>query len=162
MPHPGKHRIFDRVRLTPSQLRTVASRRFSDADALRRTGKNERANGVMYLSGFVVECLLKAKLLSEFPWLQNAGSPQGRSVDDQRLWSLCYRSHDLEEILARLPKLARSLEEIEQAGSPILANGLKSICAHWTIFARYSPSSAMMSEAVEFLTTVKELKEWLK
>jgi hypothetical protein len=159
---PQRHRIFDRVKLTPRQLRTVADRRFADAEALRRTGKNERANGVMYLSGFVVECLLKAKLLSEFPWLQSSGSPQGRPADEQRLWSLCYRSHDLEEILERLPKLTKTLEEIEPAGSPILLRGLQSICSHWTIFARYSPASAMMSEAVEFLTTVKELKEWLK
>jgi hypothetical protein len=33
---------------------------FGDAAALRDTKKNERANGAMYLAGFVVECLLKA------------------------------------------------------------------------------------------------------
>ena len=71
-------RIFQKVRLRPTQLRTVANRRFGDAEALRETGQNARANGVMYLGGFVIECLLKAQLLERFRWLQSAGSPQGR------------------------------------------------------------------------------------
>ena len=89
--------IFQKVRLHPTQLRTVADRRFADADVLRKTGKNTRANGSMYLGGFVIECLLKAMLLERYPWLQTAGSPQVRGKDDQYLWSLCYRSHDLDE-----------------------------------------------------------------
>jgi len=36
-------------------LRTVADRRFDDADALRQTGRNARANGAMYLGRFVEE-----------------------------------------------------------------------------------------------------------
>lgn len=95
--------IFEKVKLRPAQLRTVADRRLDDADALRKTGKNARANGAMYLGGLVVECLPKAKLLERFPWLQKAGSPEGRTSQEKRVWSLCYRSHDLDEILARLP-----------------------------------------------------------
>ena len=156
------HRIFARTRLRPSQLRTVAERRFADAEALRETRRNERANGVMYLAGFVIECLLKAKLLDTFRWLQSAGSAEGRPRDEQRLWSLCYRSHDLDEILARLPMVVQRFAGAEQQGTLRLLNHLRSICAQWTIQARYSPYAAMMSEAADFLDRVKELKEWLK
>ena len=62
----GPVRIFLKVRLRPTQLRTVAERRFDDAVALRQTGKNARANGAIYLGGFAIECLLKARLLEDF------------------------------------------------------------------------------------------------
>jgi hypothetical protein len=156
------HRIFLKVKLSPTQLRTVAERRFADAAALRDLKVNERANGTMYLAGFVIECLLKAKLLEKYPWLQNTSSPSGRSKHELHLWSLCYRSHDLDEILDKLPALTQRLVLIDQRGQSRLTENLKSICAQWTIFARYSPFTAMMSEAEKFLADVKELKEWLK
>jgi len=78
--------IFDKLRLIrPTQLRTVADRRFGDADSLRRTGRNARANGAMYLGGFVIECPLKALLLEKFPWLQSATSPDGRTKAERHL-----------------------------------------------------------------------------
>jgi hypothetical protein len=156
------HRIFQRAKLKPSQLRTVADRRLADARTLRQTERNERANGVMYLGGFVIECLLKAQLLETFRWLQSAPSAVGRSRDEQRLWSLCYRSHELDEILARLPAVRHRILLAEQRGQAPLLHQLQSICAQWSIHARYSPYSAMLSEAIEFLERVKELMEWLK
>jgi hypothetical protein len=146
--------IFDRIRLTPGQLRTVAERRFADAEALRRTGRNERANGVMYLAGFVVECLLKARLLEAFPALQAGPLPSGMD----RLWFLCYRSHDLEGIVEQLPGLGAALEH-QKAGA---AEMLSRVCAEWTIYARYSPRSATMREAAEFVERVRELKRCLR
>lgn len=77
--------IFDRLRLRPSQLRTVVDRRFDDAETLRRTGENARANGAIYLGGFVIECLLKAKLLEEFPWLGGTRRPDGLGPEQGRL-----------------------------------------------------------------------------
>jgi hypothetical protein len=115
----------------------------------------------MYLGGLVIECLLKARLLRRFPWLQNAGSPEGRSRSDGRLWSLCYRSHDLDEILARLPEVTAKLSQLEQRESNRLTQSLKSICARWTIYARYSPHSADMDDARVFLDQIEELKPWL-
>lgn len=153
--------IFKKVRLRPSQLRTVANRRLDDANALRKTGENARANGAMYLGGFVVECLLKAGLLERFPWLQSAGPGEKRSKDDQQLWSLCYRSHDLDEILARLPDIADKLSRLEQRESSRLAQSLKSICGEWTIYARYSPYNADIDDARTFLDQIEELKPWL-
>jgi hypothetical protein len=156
------HGIFDRIRLRPEQARTVAEQRFGDAEALRRTGRNARANGAMYLGGFVVECLLKAQLLERFPWLQSTGSPDSLGRTQQRLWSLCYRSHDLDEILGRLPEVTRRLAALEQRGHSRLLQGLKSVCGQWTVFARYSPRSATMAEASAFLDRIQEPRQWLR
>lgn len=155
-------RIFQKLRLRPTQLRTVADRRFDDANALRQTGKNARANGAIYLGGFVVECLLKAKLLEEFAWLQSASSAENRPKDDRYLWSLCYRSHDLDAILDKLPEIVQRLSSMEQRGSNRLLQSLKSICARWTVYARYSPYSADIDDARKFLDDIKELLPCLK
>ncbi len=110
----------------------------------------------MYLGGFVVECLLKAKLIERFPWLQNAGSPEGRTSADRQIWSLCYRSHDLDEILNKLPAVDARLEELG------LRPVLRSVCVLWTIHSRYSPFNATIQEAGRFLDQIKELKRWLR
>ncbi len=154
--------IFERAALRPSQLRTVAARRFADAEYLYESGRNERANGAMYLAGFVIECLLKAKLFEKHNWVKNSTFPRDRSTEEQRVWSLCWRSHDLDELLAHLPEVSKRAAELERQGYPRVIQFLKSICAEWTIFARYSPYSATIKEAEEFVTKVKELKEWLK
>ena len=156
-----KPSIFAKCRFRPTQIREVAKRRFGDAIALRRTRDNERANGAMYLGGYVIECLLKAKLMDRFPWLQKASSSQGRSRWECRLWSLCYRWHDLDELLAMLPNVTTKLSQLDQRGSGRLVQSLKSICAQWTVHVRYSPYSATMRQAKEFLDQVKELKRWL-
>jgi hypothetical protein len=153
-----KNSIFTRRKLRPSQLRTVADRRFDDATALVASGKNARANGAMYLGGFVVECLLKASLLERYPWLQSTPHPPGASAHDLRIWSLAYRQHDLEELLLHLPHIQSRLQA---SGSRNLGE-FGAICATWTIFARYSPQSAMISEAARFLAVIKEIKPWLR
>jgi hypothetical protein len=154
--------IFRKTRLRPSQLRTVSDRRFDDAFTLCQTGRNARANGAMYLGGFVIECLLKAGLLERFVWLQSARSPEGRNSEDQRLWSLCYRSHDLDEILERMPHVQERLLQHEQGESRRLTQSLKSVCAHWTVHARYSPYNADIEDARTFLDQVEELRKCLR
>ena len=159
---PGKGSIFDRVSLRPSQLRSVADRRYADAIALRDTGENERANGAMYLGGFVLELLLKAAMLEEYPWLANAAFPSRRGQADQHLWSLCYRSHDLHEILEKLPKVQSRVSAVGRGQRRLLLNDLKMICGQWTVFVRYSPQSAIMTDAKEFLERIRELKPWVR
>jgi len=154
--------IFSRVRLRPSQMRTVADWRFADASLLLRKGGSAHTNGAMYLAGFVVECLLKAKLLEENGWLQKAWSTEGLSKAQQHLWWLCYRSHDLDAILARLPMVTERLSRQEQHGSMGLANALKAICAQWTVHARYATRRASIDEAEGFLGRIKELRKWLR
>jgi len=150
--------IFDKVRLRPDQARTVADRRFDDADYLRKSKKNKHANGAMYVGGFVLECLLKAKLLEEHSWLQSPlGNLSKRTKREQALHSLCYQKHDLAGILERLSH--RALQRVVSAG---LLKVLKELCGTWTIYARYSPKQATMQEASSFLKQVRELKKWLR
>ena len=151
--------IFDKAKLTQRQLRTVADRRFADAEALRKTNRNRHANGAMYLGGFVIECLLKAKLLEKYTWLRTVRAPDGRPRREQRLWSLVYRLHSLDEILGWLPEITQRLVA---AGQGRLVQNLKNICSRWTVFARYSPKTGEMSEARKFLDQIRELKTCLK
>ena len=141
-------------------MRTVAERRFADAECLRKTGANERANGAMYLGGFAIECLLKARLLEKYAWLQTARDMSKCTLDEKHLFSLCYRLHHLAEMLERLPELTERLLKLD--GSGRLLKNLRSLCAQWTIYVRYSPRQAEMREAEDFLDQVKELKECLK
>src|SRR4051794_15730346 len=123
-------KVFERIsRLKPSQLRTVAERRYADAECLLRARNNERLNGAMYLGGFVLECLLKARLLETYPWLQSR-PPDNRSYE-RTLWSLCYRSHDLDEIPARLPGVTRDwLDRYPDGRERLLI--LQRLCSEWT------------------------------
>jgi hypothetical protein len=154
--------IFEKMRLRPSQLRTVAERRFDDAQALRKTRQNARANGAMYLGGFVIECLLKASLLERFPSLQGNHPKGSLSRKEERLWSLCHRSHELTEILTHLPHVMRKMERAEPRERFRLTASLQWICSHWTIHARYSTQTATITDADDFLQMVQELKQWLR
>ena len=133
-----------------------------DAEALRDTRQNVRANGAIYLGGFVLECLLKAKLLEQHPWIGSAGSPEGRPAEDRRLWSLAYRQHDLTALLAAVPSISERMQRLEPREAQRLADVLAKRCGEWSIFARYSPRSATMGEAKLFLKDVRELRVWLK
>ena len=154
--------IFQRMKLTPTQLRTVAERRLGDAEYLCKSSQNARANGAMYLGGLAVECFLKAKLLEKFPWLKSPTNLEKRSRDERLLWSLCYQRHLLDELLARLPEVTQRISAAEQRGRRSLSQGLTNICATWTIFVRYSPMTATIDQAKSFLNQVKEIKPWLR
>jgi hypothetical protein len=155
-------KIFKRDRLSPGQLRTVAERRYDDAECLRKTGENARANGVFYLGGFVIKCLLKAMMLERYPSMQRLPSSEDLSPQDKRIWSLIYRSHDLKGMLGHLPDVLVKLERLDHRDGRRRYDNIIQIASNWTIFARYSPQTAMMEEADEFLGHVKELKECLK
>jgi hypothetical protein len=154
--------IFEKMRLRPTQLRTVADRRFDDAKCLLQKG--QRANGAMYMAGFVIECLLKAKLLEKYSWLQNARNTGTLAETDLELYNLCYRMHDLAAILDHLSELGQHLKNLNsfryEKGRLYIM--LKSVVGRWTIFARYSPQMATMQEAGDFVRQIKEIKEWLK
>jgi hypothetical protein len=153
--------IFEKVRLRPSQLRTVADRRLEDAEYLRRSKQNARANGAMYLGGFAIECLLKARLLEKHRWLQRRRAVEALARSERQLWNLCYRSHDLTELLNRLPEVTARLAVAEAAGRASLKQQLREACEEWTVFARYSPRMATITQAAEFLNKIREIKPWL-
>jgi hypothetical protein len=154
--------IFRKQQLGPGQLRAVAERRWGDARYLCMSGRNDRANGAMYLGGFVIECLLKAKLMEKYRWLANASPGQIQDASKRWIWNLCHRLHDLDEILEALPEVHTRVAAMEQMGQPRLTYGLRSLCAEWTIYARYSPLSADIEDAREFLERVEEIKKWLR
>jgi len=149
--------VFAKQRLTPAQARTVSDRRRADANALQALKQNRHANGAMYLGGIAVELLLKALLLESHPWLQK-NVTSALDSRQRRLRDVCYRWHDLEAVLERLPQLAARLE----AANPRLLQGLKKLCAEWTIHIRYSTYQATHAESAAFLDRLKELVPWLK
>jgi hypothetical protein len=155
-------KIFAKQRLSAGQLRTVAERRYGDAAYLEQSGENARANGVFYLAGFVIECLLKARLLDQYPSVAKVAAPDALSPSDRVVWMLLNRSHDLDEMLAYMPDLERKLQTADRIEGKGLLRKLKAICAEWSIFARYSPRSETMKAASGFLNDVEELRPWLK
>ena len=118
-------------------------------------------NGAMYMGGFVIECLLKALLLERHPNLQVAVNPATLSVPDREAHRLLY-SHDLDEMLAFLPEVRVRLESIADSKGHSPWRAFHSVCAEWTIHARYSPLHATRADARRFLDTIREVKEWLK
>lgn len=150
-------KVFREPRARPAASRTVARWRLGDADCLAKTGQAERANGAMYLGGLAIEIMLKAALLRRYPWLQEKVDHKKLSKADERVWSLCFRSHDLDKILDRLGYLEKLLEGPDRALwfsiQPVLS---------WTIYARYSPQPSTSREAVLFVAKVKEFCEWIE
>ena len=157
--------IFDKQGvLRPSAMKTVAERRFGDAESLRKTNVNERANGVAYLVGFVVEILLKAKLVEKFSETTRKRQHEVAALPDleREVWSLVWRRHDLEGMLSHLSELEAGLKKKSERGGYDYLGVLKSLCATWTIQARYSSLTMRMDEAAELLERVRSLKELLK
>ena len=140
---------------------TVAERRFADAEALAATKQNARANGCAYLAGFVIEILLKARLVQKYPVIARKRQHQV-SANEQDVWGLIWRRHDLDAMLEQMPELEAALKKKAERSAVDLFGDLKKICATWTIHARYSPSTMVMREAKELLDRVRLLKEVLK
>lgn len=154
--------IYDRQPLNSRQLITVAQRRFDDAEALCNTGKNKHANGAQYLGGFVIELLLKARLLRRFEKLGRAGRIDALAPDERSIWHLLNRSHDLTEILDRMPDVEAMVEKQGQRDGLPYRTSLRTICTTWTVFARYSPRTTTLTEARDWLARVRALKEILR
>ena len=153
--------IFARRRLTVGQLRAVADRRYGDAEALVATGDNARANGAQYLAGIVVEILLKGQLLAAYPQVLTF-KVEGLAAADRPVWSLVWRSHDLEAMLDLLPSVRSYVDRAgRRAGMPCFA-WLLGIATTWTIFARYSPATSKMIEVRQMVDRVRILKELLR
>lgn len=153
--------IFRKVRLSPSQLRSVADRRFADAECLLNSGDQDRANGAIYMAGFVIECLLKALLLERHRNLQGTVNPATLSDSDHEVFGLLY-SHALDDMLGFLPEIETKLKGVRTKSGRVAWRELNEICEEWTIFARYSTQHAKLARAREYLETVQEVKKWLK
>ncbi len=153
--------IFAKRRLEPSQLREVAEIRLADAEYLAESGRHARANGAMYLAGFAVECLLKAILLDRHRNLKMPVDPTSLSESNREVYHLLY-GHDLAAMLIFLPDVRAKLEATGIAGGRSAWPAFRELCARWTIYARYSPLRATLAEAIQFVGTVREVKQWLR
>ncbi|HEY8746622.1 MAG TPA: hypothetical protein VIM11_01520 [Tepidisphaeraceae bacterium] len=154
--------IFEKVSLLkPSAMATVAERRFDDAETLSQTGENARANGVAYLAGFVVEILLKARLVDKYPTI--ARKRQHEVLEhEHEIWRLIWRQHDLALMLDRMRELQAALRTRGERDGNNYLSELTKVCARWTIHARYSPHAMQMDEARQWLERVRLLKDVLK
>jgi hypothetical protein len=154
--------IFSKqAKITSGQLRAVADHRFDDAKCLLASRQNARANGAMYLGGFVIECLLKALLLDRHPNLQGPVDPATLSEEDREVHRLLF-GHALDEMVLFLPEIEKKLIGLTGKNRKAIWPRLVAICEHWTIYARYSPRHANREDAREFLETVSEARKWLK
>jgi hypothetical protein len=153
--------IFGKRRLTPVQLRAVAEYRFDDAICLLESGDKSRANGAMYMAGFVIECLLKAILLERHPNLQGPLDPARLSAFDREVYSLLF-SHELDAMLDFLPEVPKKLNALGQTERRPIWLPFRTVCEQWTVYARYSPKRATMQEATRFMDTIREVKQWLR
>ena len=148
-----------KLRLTPTQVRAAAEQRWLDARALA-SSPTRRYTGTVYLCGIALDCLLKASLLEKHGRLASR-SRETLSRDDQRIWDLIYRSHDLSEILARLPNVEDRIRHNNPATGERLVTALKSLCTRWTTHLRYSPTPLLKQDADDFLQKLSEVKKWL-
>lgn len=153
--------IYARQPLNPRQLVTVAQRRFDDAEALCDTKQNKHANGALYLGGFVIELLLKAQLLRQWKKLAQARTDE-LTPEERAVWHLLHRSHDLTEILDRMPYLEAMVEKRGQRDGQPYRTHLRQVCSEWTIFARYSPHQTTVAQARVWLGRIRALKEVLR
>ena len=153
-------KIFDRPRfLRPTQMHVVAERRYEDAVALVGTRQNARANGAMYLAGFSIEILLKARMLKLYgSTLLQPDAPTDEAGRQRRL--LFWRSHDLEAILEHLAVVEAAI--LKRPDGRALLTDLRTICGTWSIQARYSPASTTIAEAQRMINRVRRVKELLK
>lgn len=146
--------------VSAGQARHIAEERYKDAKVLLHS-PNRRYSGALYLSGLVLDCLFKAKLLEKYPEVAGA-SPQSLSEDHRFIQSLIFRSHDLAEMLAYLPEILQRLSAMEEYKRARLTTSIRMLCDRWTIQTRYSTQPVPKEDAEDFFDRLTELKPWLR
>lgn len=153
--------IFEKPgELKPGAMAAVAERRMADARRLLESG-NAHLNGAVYLAGFVLEILLKARLVYKYSAI--ARKRQINLQEDEReIWNLIWRSHHLPSMLGHLSELTTSLYIQGKRDNRPYLDDLMTICAEWTIYARYSPRTISKEDASSIIERIEGLKEKLK
>ena len=127
-----------------AELRKLARTRLKDAEILCQT---RRYDGAVYLCGYAVELLLKARICRTLNW---SGFPETRSEFDQ-LQS--FRTHNL-DILLRLSGIESNVK------TRYFADWL--VVAAWEPELRYrSAGSATRTAAYEMIQSTKALMGFL-
>lgn len=142
-------------RPTTSQMRAAADQRFDDADALIRLEKDKHAIGALYVLGYVVEILLKTKLLQKY------GSFHALEAD-ARANQMFWKSHDLLDLIDEQKQLAAALQARRLETGQDALDSLRQFCGVWQPFARYTSRRIKHEVAAKERDRIKMLKEYLK
>jgi HEPN domain-containing protein len=102
----------------------------------------------MYLTGYVVECALKALILKDTP-----DSDRQAALDDLRRGAA---AHDYERLKGIYQRGGR---QFPLEGTKILRRPVK---YHWTTALRYQVGRGNREEASTFLRDAKEFLEWVE
>jgi hypothetical protein len=87
--------------------------------------------------------------------------PAKLSATDRDVYTSLY-GHDLDDMVAFLPELRRKLSGLRTRSGRDLWLQFQAICEQWTVYARYAPSLIKLEDAVRYLETVREVKQWLR
>lgn len=133
------------------QLKAAVHRR-DDADALL---KSQRWRGAMYLAGYSVECLLKAKLMQIYSCanlsdLENELQRRGLLAQHATIFT-----HQLEDLLT----LANGIGRLRQ-NAPLWR--LFNIVNRWIPAWRYNPDLAKREDARDYLDAVDGICHWVE
>lgn len=125
----------------PTQIVTKSDQLFKDVEFLY---KQKRFALVLYLGGFVVECLLKAAL-----WKRR---------HERGVRELLF-GHDLARLLAASPVLSRDMER-DRLGAYNYFYFVR--VSSWHVGIRYNPKQVAPEDADAFLTQLREVRRWLR
>jgi hypothetical protein len=118
----------------------VAYQRFDDGQALLRIG---RSRGAIYLTGYAVECILKALLVISTP----AGARAGVLAEFRGAVA-----HNIDWLRGRL---------IQRIGRlPVGENRHVSLVSSWATDLRYEPGPGDPEDAEAFLTAAQSILAW--
>jgi hypothetical protein len=124
----------------PSQLREKSDQWFNEVEFLH---EHERWSPLIYLGGFVIECLLKSVL-----WTRRA---------EPRAAQLVGRSHDLGQLLAECAALDA---EIRKPAFAQVRSAFEFL-ASWTVRIRYNPKRPSAADARMYWQRLVEVRRWL-
>lgn len=122
------------------QLREKSHQWFDEAGFLH---KHQRWAPMIYLGGFVLECLLKSAL---WPRRYDAAAAE-----------LIRRSHDLHRLIARLPQVDALLRrpQFDRVRASF------DLVASWTVRIRYNPKRPSSADAIDYWRRLAEVRQWL-
>lgn len=122
------------------QLREKSNQWFDEVCFLH---EHKRRAALVYLGGFVIECMLKSAL-----WQRR---------HEPAIAVLIGRSHDLHKLLNQLPlieaKMRTPLADSVRSSFDVLAN--------WTVRIRYNPKRPSPADALDYWGRLKEVRLWL-
>jgi hypothetical protein len=130
----------------------ASQHRLDDAQALFDAG---RWRGSMYMAGYSLECLLKAKLMQRFRCRTLDKLEEMLHARQLLRAARSVYTHELEQLLQLLGAVDRLQANRTTYNYYKYAN-------HWTPAWRYDVSLTLREDAAVFLDAVRELRTWIR